>query len=408
MNGAADTGIGATAADVGDRLVNIGVSGLRIFGQQGRCRDQESGLAEATLRHLFIHPSLLDFRKSPVRQGQTFDRHDFGPLNVIWKDLAGRSRFTVDQHTTSTALGNTTAIFGAKDAQILTQDPKQRFVGTDVQDDGRSVEGETGHGQVSLSGEVGFGFMRFVYTIPYSILTKPVNLVWDDPYRIVIKADPMKNIDALPLPARILRSAFIAFGELGYEKTSMDVVAEHAKTTKRTVYAHFTNKEALFRASFEQAVEWFLAELPELDPNHAPEEELLRFASRFSDLTTWRGPVRLQRVAISEAERLPDLSQMMHERVIRGAEQRVAVYLSASGLGGKIGGDQALRLARLFLNMTTGPKRFATLFEATKPVPEHPAFSGFGTDEDWVLFAVRFFLDGIAKTLDFDGPHDIA
>jgi len=101
----------------------------------------------------------------------------------------------------------------------------------------------------------------------------------------------MKKDDKLSLPARILRAAFITFGERGYDKASMDEVAQAAGTTKRTVYAHFTNKETLFRASFGQAVEWFLAELPELDPAGDVAAELTHFTSRFSDLSTWRGPV---------------------------------------------------------------------------------------------------------------------
>ncbi|MCD1617992.1 TetR/AcrR family transcriptional regulator [Salipiger marinus] len=205
----------------------------------------------------------------------------------------------------------------------------------------------------------------------------------------------MKKDDKLSLPARILRAAFITFGERGYDKASMDEVAQAAGTTKRTVYAHFTNKETLFRASFGQAVEWFLAELPELDPAGDVAAELTHFTSRFSDLSTWRGPVRLQRVAISEAERLPDLAEMLHERVIRGAEDRIARFLMESPGFGSVEAERALQLARLLLNMTTAPQRFATLMEATKPVHLHPSVSGFDRDEAWIRLAVEFFLGGL-------------
>lgn len=59
------------------------------------------------------------------------------------------------------------------------------------------------------------------------------------------------------------QAAFITFAERGYEKASMDEVALVAETTKRTVYAHFGNKEALFRDAIGQAVDWFLSELPD-------------------------------------------------------------------------------------------------------------------------------------------------
>lgn len=214
----------------------------------------------------------------------------------------------------------------------------------------------------------------------------------------------MKTMKDLPLPARILRAAFITFGERGFDKASMDEVADVAGTTKRTVYAHFTNKETLFRASIGQATEWFLAELPALDPEGDPEAELTGFASRFSDLSTWIGPVRLQRVVIAEAERLPDLAETLHRQVIGGAEERIATFLMARGLidpVAKVDGSelQARRVARLFLNMTTGPKRFASLMEAPRPNSQHPSVTGFGNDEDWVQFAVRFFLSGLAARL---------
>lgn len=206
----------------------------------------------------------------------------------------------------------------------------------------------------------------------------------------------MKNVLDLPLPGRVLRAAFITFGERGFDKTSMDDVAELAGTTKRTVYAHFKNKESLFRESIGQATEWFLAELPALDPKGDPEAELVRFASRFSDLSTWVGPVRLQRVVIAEAERLPDLAERLHDQVIRGAEDRIARFLVECGLVAVVDTPREHELARLLLNMTTGPKRFATLMEARKPQAEHPVVTGFGAEEAWVTTGVRFFLAGLA------------
>jgi AcrR family transcriptional regulator len=213
----------------------------------------------------------------------------------------------------------------------------------------------------------------------------------------------MKTVQDLPLHARILRAAFITFGEQGFDQTSMDDVAARAGTTKRTVYAHFHNKERLFRDAIGQATDWFLAELPVPDPAGDPEAELVRFASRFSDLSTWVGPVRLQRVVIAEAERLPDLAERLHDRVIRGAEDRIAEFLLRSRLVGTDDARSAHDLARLLLNMTTAPKRFATLMEARKPLQEHPVITGFGAEDAWTTYAVRFFLHGLTRR---DGaPH---
>ncbi|MBH0239082.1 TetR/AcrR family transcriptional regulator [Methylobrevis albus] len=214
----------------------------------------------------------------------------------------------------------------------------------------------------------------------------------------------MKGYEDQPLPKRILQAAFVTFVERGYDKASMDEVAAVAGTTKRTVYAHFDNKETLFRAAIGNAVERFLSELPDLDPAGDPEAELAKFASLFSDLCTWRRAVLLQRVVIGEAERYADLGEMLHREVIGGAERRIARFLTARFAirpppDGGSAEERALALARLFLNMATGPQRTATLMEARKPPQDHPFWGGTrGGDTPWVSFAVRFFLDGLAAS----------
>ena len=47
---------------------------------------------------------------------------------------------------------------------------------------------------------------------------------------------------------KILAAAEVQFLAHGYLGTSMDAVTEQAGVSKQTVYAHFTSKEALFRA----------------------------------------------------------------------------------------------------------------------------------------------------------------
>lgn len=54
----------------------------------------------------------------------------------------------------------------------------------------------------------------------------------------------------------VLLAAIDLFSKYGYRKTSIDEIAEAAKVAKRTVYLHFENKAAVFRAMAE-----YLAEL---------------------------------------------------------------------------------------------------------------------------------------------------
>lgn len=54
----------------------------------------------------------------------------------------------------------------------------------------------------------------------------------------------------------VLLAAIDLFARYGYRKTSVDEIAEAAQVAKRTVYLHFENKAAIFRAMAE-----YLAEL---------------------------------------------------------------------------------------------------------------------------------------------------
>ncbi|CAD0341146.1 TetR/AcrR family transcriptional regulator [Xanthomonas hortorum] len=68
------------------------------------------------------------------------------------------------------------------------------------------------------------------------------------------------DVDAAPAcPARrahdkrgaILAAARQLFPRHGFDKTSMDTIAERAMVSKATVYAHFASKEVLFRTTLE-------------------------------------------------------------------------------------------------------------------------------------------------------------
>jgi AcrR family transcriptional regulator len=214
----------------------------------------------------------------------------------------------------------------------------------------------------------------------------------------------MKHKGEVPLPDAILFQAIETFVERGYEKASMDEVAARAGTTKRTVYAHHGNKEELFRSALARAVEHFLADLPPLVNTGEPAAELERFALQFSQLCTWQGAVRLQRVVMAEAERFPDLAEMLHREVVERSERIVADYLDrlapARRAGKAAGSDErSIAIASMFLNMTTGRQRFATLLQAREPHPQHP---GWGTmpdhDRTHIRHAVRLFLAGLDGT----------
>lgn len=208
----------------------------------------------------------------------------------------------------------------------------------------------------------------------------------------------MKTINGLPLRQAIIRAAVATFAEFGYDKASMDEVAARASTTKRTVYAHFSNKEELFRCALEKAVELFHSELPKLRDVANPASELEAFAIAFSELSTWKGAVRVQRVVMGEAERFPDLGAMLHRQIIERTEAIIAEYLASVDEHNSVAGHSQGRYAEaasLFLNLTTGRQRFATLFAVREPFPAHPlAKAPPDSDHATIRHAVMIFLKG--------------
>jgi AcrR family transcriptional regulator len=213
------------------------------------------------------------------------------------------------------------------------------------------------------------------------------------------------NAVGLPLRDAILRAAIAAFVDDGYEATSMDVIAARAGTTKRTVYTHFGSKELLFRAAVTRAIELFHGKLPTLDIEGDLAEQLEAFAARLCELCTWDRSVNLQRLAMGEAKRFPDLSRLLHRDIIDRTQATVAEHLLSVAARKNPGAEPrslawALWMASLFVNMTTGAQRFATLLQNEEPIPRPP---GSETSPDVnverIKLAVQMFVHGFITEL---------
>src|SRR5262245_22858433 len=100
----ADAWIGAAAADVAHRGVDLGVGGLRRGPQQRVGRHQHAGLAIAALRHVDLDPGLLQRMGSVLRKA--FDGLDLAGAYGAERRLAGPHRRAVDVHGAGPALGD--------------------------------------------------------------------------------------------------------------------------------------------------------------------------------------------------------------------------------------------------------------------------------------------------------------
>jgi AcrR family transcriptional regulator len=130
--------------------------------------------------------------------------------------------------------------------------------------------------------------------------------------------------------AAILDAATTVFLRNGYVGTSMDEIAALARVSKQTVYKHFADKESLFSAIVNAAVEAagdpVLESATALADSDDPEAALRALARRQLGEVMRPRLMQLRRLVIGEANRFPQLGRAFYER---GAGRSVAALAAA-------------------------------------------------------------------------------
>jgi len=166
---------------------------------------------------------------------------------------------------------------------------------------------------------------------------------------------------------QIIDAAKATFLTIGYRATSMDLVAERAKVTKRTIYNNFKSKEHLLDAVIEGALARLGERLAQL-PADAGQPKLLRFAETLIELICWDGAIGVQRLLIAEAETFPKLGARLVKESSEIMERPIASWLAVRGH--KAPG--AALVAREWINRLTAPARLDRLLGRRRPYPEEP------------------------------------
>ncbi|MFJ5611348.1 TetR/AcrR family transcriptional regulator [Streptomyces sp. NPDC093221] len=178
------------------------------------------------------------------------------------------------------------------------------------------------------------------------------------------------------LRRHILFMAKDVFLEAGYARASMDAVAARAGTSKRSLYAHFENKEKLFLAVLGLVRELYLGRLRTPDAYSAdPAEAVTLFCGRFLQLMTWESQVRTCRLSIAAAAWLPASSRAYFDAMFATTHERLAAYL-VEHYG--MGPEDGAALAEDLLGRTVLPRVFRTLLnveDATTGMPEDDALA---------------------------------
>jgi AcrR family transcriptional regulator len=148
------------------------------------------------------------------------------------------------------------------------------------------------------------------------------------------------------LREHILWAAKDVFLEMGFERASMDVVAARAETSKRSLYAHFENKEKLFLAVIDLVRGLFLNRLRMPgDYSDKPAEALVMFCGRYLEVLLYQSSVQMSRVSMAETTRFPEGAAQRFDVMFTEVHTRLSAYLKITfGLSAKAGAEAAQKL----------------------------------------------------------------
>jgi AcrR family transcriptional regulator len=126
----------------------------------------------------------------------------------------------------------------------------------------------------------------------------------------------------------LLDVAGAMFMELGFDGTSIEAVAEAASMSKRTVYARYADKSALFSAVLRRLIERWLVPICRFEASRAPlEPTLLEIGLHLLKSALAPGAVRVHRILVAEAERHPGFGQLAHAEGVKPAVRALAAFL---------------------------------------------------------------------------------
>lgn len=174
----------------------------------------------------------------------------------------------------------------------------------------------------------------------------------------------------------ILEAATALFLENGYRGTSVELIATLARVSKQTVYRHFADKEALFKAivtaTVNEASDTVTAAVRDLQDSGDLAADLRALAQRELELVMQPKILQLRRLVTAEAARFPSLGRMFYERGPgRTINELAAMFERLAGRGKLMINDPLLAAAHFnWLVMSIPLNRAMLLGVDTPPSPD--------------------------------------
>jgi TetR/AcrR family transcriptional regulator, mexJK operon transcriptional repressor len=185
---------------------------------------------------------------------------------------------------------------------------------------------------------------------------------------------------------QLLDKALDLFLEQGFERTSIEAICAAAGMAKRTVYARYGDKTALFKAALTRAITEWIVPVERLRAEECDDLEQCLLAIGQLLVANIMSPagLRLMRLTNAESGRMPEIGAY---NVESGTQPTIAyladLFRRRIGKGGELAEAEAAGEA--FLNLVNGPALTAAW--------------GMPVDDAAVVrhtrYAVRLFLHGL-------------
>jgi len=187
--------------------------------------------------------------------------------------------------------------------------------------------------------------------------------------------------------AEIVSIATDVFLRDGYGRASMDQIHSRLGGSKRTLYNHFSGKEALFEAVVSEVSDRVLTALqPALDDDDL-RAALVRMGADYLSVLLSPEGLALYRAMVSEAPHFPDLAKTFFEHGPGRASHHLAGFFRDQKARGRLNIGDPQIAAEHFLGAIRGDLHLSALLLANKPSAELVGAS--------VEQAVATFLRGI-------------
>lgn len=189
------------------------------------------------------------------------------------------------------------------------------------------------------------------------------------------------------LETTILDSATTAFLADGYAATTIEAIARSCGVAKRTIYARWSGKPALFRAVLERLMAKWMTDAGGWDEADTLEAALSHASERIVAIALTPQAVALHRVLVAESARFPELPLMMEQAGAGLGMVRIVALLDRAIAQGSLPSiDTKFAAEQFFHLLLAGPQRRAL---GLGPAMDRQQIAA------WRKAAIALFLAGI-------------